>query len=171
MRGERRREGGQENSMENSDDCTSTTSPSPANHEGKAHRHSVQNILHPLTLSRKTMAPSSSKTTITQLWLYPVKACGGVSVSEVELTKTGCALDRAFCIVDLDGVNVAKNEAISQRKLNGLATVKVSLDGARSVLTLSAPGMSPLEVRTSFYAHAEGEAIRVECSGKSTTAR
>ena len=40
---------------------------------------------------------------ITQLVVYPIKGCSGVSVSSAVLESTGLLLDRQFCLVRADG--------------------------------------------------------------------
>ena len=40
---------------------------------------------------------------VTELWVYPVKGCRGTRVKSSELTPSGLAFDRAWCVVDLDG--------------------------------------------------------------------
>lgn len=118
--------------------------------------------------------------TISELVVYPVKACRGVSVTSARVTKTGFELDRAFCVVDTIG-NVVwkasweklpppvgqqparacaysrastftnrKGEAISQRALPVLATIGVALSASGDELTLSAPG-KPQVVRKALH--------------------
>lgn len=107
--------------------------------------------------------------TLQEIWIYPVKACRGVSVPRAELTSTGLEFDRAWCIVDCTGVSVAKMEAISQRKMPGLATVSVSFSADKSSLLLDAPGMPQLAIPAASRAYLEQETVHIECSGKSTT--
>lgn len=103
---------------------------------------------------------------VSELWIYPVKACRGVSVKEARLTATGFEYDRAWCVVDLDGKVVSKLEAISQRKIPVLCTISVSI--SPNGLTLDAPGMPSLTVPLEDGA-GYGTALQVECSGRSTT--
>ncbi|MEZ5701143.1 MAG: MOSC N-terminal beta barrel domain-containing protein [Burkholderiaceae bacterium] len=37
---------------------------------------------------------------IEQLWIYPVKSCAGIALTEVELTPTGLRGDRQWMVVD-----------------------------------------------------------------------
>ncbi|WP_371521386.1 MOSC domain-containing protein [Kitasatospora sp. NBC_01300] len=77
---------------------------------------------------------------VVELRYYPVKGCAGVEVARAELTPAGLAHDRAFMVVDEDGV------FRSQRRDRLLATVRptVGEDGRR--LTLDAPGVEPVTV-------------------------
>merc|ERR550532_2752789 len=60
-------------------------------------------------------------------------------------------------------------EAISQRKMPGLATVSVSFSADKSSLLLDAPGMPQLAIPAASRAYLEQETVHIECSGKSTT--
>ena len=76
---------------------------------------------------------------IARLFVYPVKSCAGVELNEAVLTETGLDLDRAWMVVDADGVFV------SQREQARLALVKPQLK--MDELVLRAPGMLALHVR------------------------
>lgn len=77
--------------------------------------------------------------TIARLFVYPVKSCAGVELNEAVLTETGLDLDRAWMVVDADGVFV------SQREQARLALVKPQLKMRE--LVLRAPGMLALHVK------------------------
>ena len=110
-------------------------------------------------------------TKIEELWVYPVKSCQGVRVKKAALTPTGLENDRAWCVVDEDGVNVSKFESVSGRKLPALAKICVSFSDDVKKLYLNAQGMDQLEVPVSIEAYKDMPDILVECSGKSTTAK
>ena len=76
---------------------------------------------------------------IARLFVYPVKSCAGVELNEAVLLDTGLDLDRAWMVVDADGVFV------SQREQARLALVKPQLK--MEELILRAPGMLALHVR------------------------
>ncbi len=73
-----------------------------------------------------------------RLFVYPVKSCGGVEVTEALLTPTGLAFDRAWMVVDGGG------EFITQRELPRMALVHPTL--RRYDMVLRAPGMLALHV-------------------------
>jgi hypothetical protein len=77
-------------------------------------------------------------TRIARLFVYPVKSCAGVEVSEAVLTETGLDLDRAWMVVD------AANEFLSQRDEPRMALIKVQLKHLEVVLR--APGMLALHL-------------------------
>ena len=51
------------------------------------------------------------------LYLYPVKACQPISLQKTKLDSAGFQLDRAFCIVDINGDRYVGKQAPSQRLL------------------------------------------------------
>ncbi len=75
---------------------------------------------------------------IAQLWVYPVKSCAGVSVTEAVLTDDGLDLDRAWMVVDEHG------EFVSQRDFPRMALVQVRL--RHGDIMLRAPGMLALHL-------------------------
>ncbi|NBS72545.1 MAG: MOSC domain-containing protein [Betaproteobacteria bacterium] len=75
---------------------------------------------------------------ISQLWIYPIKSCGGISVEESILTPTGLEWDRNWMVVDKRG------EFISQRDLPNMALIQPTM--RRSDMVLRAPGMLALHV-------------------------
>src|SRR5207253_3041687 len=91
----------------------------------------------------KSALMSSSKepdahTRIARLFVYPVKSCAGVEVSEAPLTETGLDLDRAWMVVDDTG------EFVTQRQLPRMALVKPQLK--HNEVILRAPGMLALHL-------------------------
>jgi len=107
--------------------------------------------------------------TVSELWIYPIKACQGVKQEVVAVGCSGFWLDRAWCVVDVSGNRQAKNEAISQRRLPKLASVQVQIDVEHGVLRISAPEYPPLIVPISEAQYVNNEDVLVECGGMSTT--
>jgi uncharacterized protein len=75
---------------------------------------------------------------IAQLFVYPVKSCAGVSVTEAVLLDTGLDLDRAWMVVDSEG------EFVSQRELPRMALIQPALKFNEVILR--APGMLALHL-------------------------
>jgi uncharacterized protein len=75
---------------------------------------------------------------ISRLFVYPIKSCGGVEVSEVTLTETGLEFDRAWMVVDENG------RFVTQRQLPRMALIQPKL--RLSDMVLRAPGMLALHV-------------------------
>ncbi|HYW58594.1 MAG TPA: MOSC N-terminal beta barrel domain-containing protein [Polaromonas sp.] len=76
--------------------------------------------------------------TIASLWVYPVKSCAGVQVREALLTETGLEFDRAWMVVDEQGVFV------TQREFPRMALIQPQLK--HHDMVLRAPGMLALHV-------------------------
>ncbi len=76
--------------------------------------------------------------TIARLFVYPVKSCAGVEVSEALLIESGLEFDRAWMVVDEAG------EFVSQRELPRMALIRPQLKHAEMVLR--APGMLALHI-------------------------
>ena len=77
-------------------------------------------------------------TRIARLFVYPVKSCAGVELTEGLLTETGLDLDRAWMVVDANG------EFVTQREVPRMALVKVQLK--QHEVVLRAPGMLALHL-------------------------
>jgi uncharacterized protein len=90
---------------------------------------------------------------ISDLFVYPVKSCAGVRMTEVSIVPTGFAFDRNWMVVDADG------NFVTQREQSTLALVKPQLNGG---ITLTAPDMEPLHVA----ADAVGELVTITLFGE-----
>lgn len=76
--------------------------------------------------------------TLEQLWIYPVKSCGGLRMPQTELLDTGLDWDRAWMVVDEAG------EFVSQRELPRMALIQPRFRMGQ--LELKAPGMLSLHL-------------------------
>ena len=75
---------------------------------------------------------------LSQLFVYPIKSCGGVSLTSSLLTETGFEFDRAWMVIDARGLFV------TQRVLPRMALIQPNLKSQEMVLR--APGMLALHV-------------------------
>jgi uncharacterized protein len=75
---------------------------------------------------------------ISQLFIHPIKSCGGIAVQEATLIETGFEYDREWMVVDAQG------EFVSQRELPRMALIQPTL--RTSDLLLRAPGMLALHL-------------------------
>ena len=82
--------------------------------------------------------PSDLTAVISRLYVYPVKSCAGVQVPEAILTDTGLEFDRAWMVVDAQGV------FLTQRELPRMALIQPQLK--YSEMVLRAPGMLALHI-------------------------
>jgi uncharacterized protein len=78
--------------------------------------------------------------TVAGLAYYPVKGCAAVAVDRAEAGSAGLRHDRAFMLVDEDGV------FRSQRTLPAMAVLGVAVRDGGGRLVLSAPGADEAEV-------------------------
>lgn len=85
--------------------------------------------------------------TIAQLWVYPIKSCAGVSLTQVELTDDGLLFDRSWMVVDEHG------DFVSQRECPRMALIQPTVTPSRQLL-VRAPGMRDLSVDGSWAAQA-----------------
>ncbi len=76
--------------------------------------------------------------TLTGLWIYPVKSCGGLRLNESVLTPHGLAHDREWMVVRPDG------GFVTQREEPRMALIESELGS--ETLVLRAPRMEALEV-------------------------
>ena len=86
---------------------------------------------------------------VSEIFIYPVKALGGISLAESMVTPCGLKYDRRFLVVD------AENEFVTQREYPKMATVWVELEAG--TITFSAPDVDSV----SFSAHPPEAPTRV----------
>ncbi|HBH36857.1 MAG TPA: MOSC domain-containing protein [Curvibacter sp.] len=85
-------------------------------------------------------APADVQARIARLFVYPIKSCAGIELSEAVLTETGLDLDRAWMVVDEEG------EFISQREAPRMALIQPAFKRGGTELQLRAPGMLALHL-------------------------
>ena len=82
---------------------------------------------------------------VAELWIYPVKSCGGVRVAEARLDRAGLRYDREFAVVKR-----ATGEVLSQKQYPALAAVSprpvYGRVGELLELVLSSPGGGSVRV-------------------------
>ena len=78
--------------------------------------------------------------TVRELISYPVKGCGGISLSQATIAPAGLAHDRSFMVVGPGGV------FRSQRRDPRLAVIRPQIKSDGTQLTLRAPDAPPVEV-------------------------
>jgi len=85
---------------------------------------------------------------IVDLRVYPVKSCGGISLSSSRLAATGLEWDRVLAVVNQAG------QVQTQRLHRKMAAIRTKLDSEANMLTLETKGMEPLSVPLSDLARA-----------------
>ena len=78
------------------------------------------------------------KAKIAQLFIYPIKSCGGIELKEAVLTDTGLDLDRAWMVVDENGA------FLTQRELPRMTLIQPLLKTYDMIV--KAPGMLALHI-------------------------
>lgn len=92
-------------------------------------------------MTESALAPTDNSALharLAQLFVYPVKSCAGVAVTEAELLDTGFDLDRAWMVVDERG------QFVTQRELPRMALIRPQIKHLEVVLR--APGMLALHL-------------------------
>lgn len=74
--------------------------------------------------------------TISELFVYPIKSCAGIALSEARLLATGLEYDRCWIVTDPAGA------MLTQRTYPRMALIQVELGDTE--LVIRAPGMSEL---------------------------
>ena len=89
--------------------------------------------------------------TVSGLFHYPVKSCRGIALSEATLDARGIVNDRAYLVVDDDGI------FMTQRHTPRMALIEPRIDG--DSLTLTAPDVSPVTVGPSTASSATRQVV------------
>jgi uncharacterized protein YcbX len=105
-----------------------------------------------------TSATEEVSARIESIWVYPVKSCAGIRLTESEVTIDGLLWDRNWMVVDRNG------EAITQREAPAMALIQPSF--RMGGLMLKAPGMLPLHLSLD----SAEESTRVQLWGESLPA-
>ena len=77
--------------------------------------------------------------TVDELFIYPIKSCGGIRLQSCRVTKRGLEHDREFMLVD------RMNKFISQRTHPKMALIGCRILSA-GLLEVTAPGMKPFTI-------------------------
>ena len=80
------------------------------------------------------------KIIVSEIYIYPIKSCGGIQVNSVNIRKRGLQYDRIFAVVN------KKLNLISIRCHPKMAAVKTTLSGDEEYLIISAPNMPRLTI-------------------------
>jgi uncharacterized protein YcbX len=82
---------------------------------------------------------------ISSLHVYPVKSCGGISLSESAVGRMGLRYDRQWAFVDERGMFVAQRDSRGRGvPIRTLCLIGTVIDDR--LLTLTAPGIAPLHL-------------------------
>lgn len=62
------------------------------------------------------------KLLVTQIWIYPIKSCGGLQLTSVKVNPKGLGMDRRWMLVDKDGKKISQREIPEMGKINIIQT-------------------------------------------------
>ncbi|KAK0672270.1 putative MOSC domain-containing protein [Cercophora samala] len=133
----------------------------PSQRDALLETHSPIGVKH--TKTKKKTTTSSSKTTINQLWIYPVKSCKGIQLTSSKVLPYGLEFDRLYTFAQLKSpfplsTNPSPDEPqpkeswefITQRQFPLLATVTVELFAPDPVKARGKPLYSDANIKDSF---------------------
>ena len=80
-------------------------------------------------------------TTVSQMWIYPLKSCRGISLTQGQVTPKGFKWDREFMFVDENG------KFITQRTYPQLARIQVEITGDYLSLTPEDSDLETLQLQ------------------------
>jgi len=96
---------------------------------------------------------------LTEIWVYPIKSLGGISVPSWQVQPKGLAYDRRWMLTDADG------RFLTQRVHPAMALFKLAIDEAGLVVTYNGESL------TVPFGHAEGPEQSVVIWDDTVTAR
>ncbi|MBI0331501.1 MOSC domain-containing protein [Burkholderia plantarii] len=96
---------------------------------------------------------------LSELFLYPIKSCAGISATRARLLESGLEYDRGWMVAEPSGAMV------TQREQARLALVRVAI--GETDLLVDAPGMPTLRTPLDARAHDGAPTLRVTVWGSS----
>ncbi|WP_052537504.1 MOSC domain-containing protein [Gloeocapsa sp. PCC 73106] len=81
---------------------------------------------------------------VSEIFIYPIKSCQGISLKQAEVTPKGFPWDREFMLVDPQG------KFLTQRQYPQLATIKVELSPEKIILSQPAHSKGSFEFEPSL---------------------
>lgn len=111
----------------------SQTAPSSSQHPTSQHQSNAQR--HSDSQHLLESQAFCSQGSLEGIWVYPIKSCGGIRVSEWPLGPNGLLLDREWALVGDDG------HVLTQKVLPKLALVQPRVDLQQGFMQISSPTM------------------------------
>lgn len=93
-----------------------------------------------MVILRQQKKPRESAAVVSDIWIYPIKSCRGIQLSESKIVSRGFLYDRMFVVIN------GNNRFITQRNFSQLAMVEPSVSFETETMTLSAPGMNSIKI-------------------------
>lgn len=76
--------------------------------------------------------------TVKELWIYPIKSCRGIKLTEAKVSLKGFTWDRELMLVDQHG------KFLTQRTFPQLTSIQVALEGKSMLLSSTKKNIEPL---------------------------
>jgi uncharacterized protein YcbX len=92
-----------------------------------------------LAAAAELVGGGCKEVTVSALYVYPIKSCGGVSLQEADFDRLGFSLDRRWMLAYRKSNNMA-----TMRDMPKMALIYTALQGGR--VYVSAPGMPDLQL-------------------------
>nr|DBA24681.1 TPA: hypothetical protein GDO54_012307 [Pyxicephalus adspersus] len=89
---------------------------------------------------RGNICKNDTLTTLTHIYLYPIKSCAAFQVSQWPVVEQGLMFDRSWMVVNENGV------CLSQKQEPKLCLIHPSIDLIQNIMIIHAHGMAPIEV-------------------------
>lgn len=112
--------------------------------------------------------PTQRKATLTRMFVYPIKSCHAMEVSETSIFEgAGLAYDREWMLV-----HSQTNSALTQKQCPRMVTIRPVLDVIHGVLKINVPGMDELQIPISdeYYETMKTD-LKVNVCGKNRSTR
>ncbi|KAF2465560.1 uncharacterized protein BDR25DRAFT_270193 [Lindgomyces ingoldianus] len=97
-------------------------------------------------LRSKTSGPLPPPTQITNLFVYPIKSCHGISVPSARLLPTGLDLDRQWM-----WVTYPDYKFLTIRNLSKMTLIRPSYDATTDTLSITAPAPNTMDEKLYFF--------------------
>jgi len=95
--------------------------------------------------SKRTKLPIPPPTTITNLFIHPIKSCHGIPVPSAHLLPTGLDLDRQWM-----WVSYPDRKFLTIRQNARMTLIRPSYDSSSDILTVTAPAPDSMDEKLSF---------------------
>jgi uncharacterized protein YcbX len=77
---------------------------------------------------------------LSQIFIYPIKSCGSISLDRAELAEYGLKYDRIFTLVDISG------KIMTQKKYRAMCAIALQMADEFGTFVVGAPGMNNLRI-------------------------
>ena len=110
-------------------------------------------------LAQTYLRKKSSKNAVyvKELWIYPIKSCKGIQLTQADISRRGFLYDREFMLID------GNRKFVSQRTFPRMALLETALENEYLIVT--SPNLPNDVLRIPLSQRAEGENVEVTVWG------